>query len=112
MKQGYVYIMSNHSRSTLYIGVTSNLERRILEHKSSTGSKFTTHYHLTDLLYYEPVEGMENAIRREKQLKAWHREWKWTLINAENPDLKDLSVGWFTEKEIQEYSRNANGPSP
>lgn len=111
MKQGYVYIMTNPNRSTLYIGVTSNLERRLLEHKSRTGSKFTTKYYLTDLIYYEPIEGMENAIRREKQLKAWHRDWKWNLIKAENPKLRDLSEGWFSEEEIQEYVRNAKDTS-
>lgn len=74
MKHGYVYIMSNRNRTTTYIGVTSNLERRILEHKTGFGSKFTKRYNLVDLLYFETIFGMMNAIDREKQLKNWHKD--------------------------------------
>jgi putative endonuclease len=105
MKQGYVYIMSNKNRTTLYIGVTSNLERRVLEHKSGLGSIFTKRYNLHDLLYYESIAGMQNAINREKQLKNWHKSWKWNLIKTENPELKDLAREWFTEEDIKEYKR-------
>ena len=68
------------------------------------GSAFTKKYKLSDLIYYEPIEGMENAIRREKQIKNWHSEWKWNLICNQNPELKDLSAGWNTEDEIQAYT--------
>lgn len=83
--------MSNKSRSTLYIGVTSNLEARVLEHKSGEGSKFTSTYKCFELIFYEYHNKISHAIEREKQLKNWHREWKLNLIKKENPDLKDLS---------------------
>ena len=94
MKQSYVYIMSNKTNTTLYIGLTSNLERRVAEHKAGKGSGFTSRYNLTKLLYYERMQGMENAIKREKQLKNWHREWKWNLIKEQNPELVDLASDW------------------
>ena len=103
MKTGFVYILSNKNRTTLYIGVTSNLERRILQHKSGSGSVFTSRYHLTDLVYFEEIQGMQNAIDREKQLKNWHKAWKWNLIKTENPECKDLAASWFTEEEIAAY---------
>ncbi|RLD69370.1 MAG: hypothetical protein DRI95_00250 [Bacteroidetes bacterium] len=74
MKIGYIYLMSNKNRTTLYIGVTNNIQRRVLEHKSGQGSVFTSKYNLTDLLYFERIIGMQNAINREKQLKNWHKE--------------------------------------
>jgi len=95
MKEGFVYIMSNKSRTTIYIGVTNDLERRVLEHRNSEGSIFTSKYKLTDLIYFEQIPGMENAIEREKQLKNWHKEWKWNMIKESNPDLKDLAKDWF-----------------
>ena len=103
MKTGYVYILSNKNRTVLYIGVTGNLERRILRHKSGYGSEFTQKYKLNTLLYYEQIHGMKNAILREKQLKNWHRDWKWNLISNENPELLDLAEDWFTLDEIQEF---------
>ncbi len=102
MKQGYVYILSNKNRTTLYIGVTNDIERRALEHKTGYGSIFTKRYNLHDLLYFERIMGMQNAIDREKQLKNWHKEWKWNLIKEENPELKDLAKDWFTQEEIEE----------
>jgi len=106
MKTGYTYMMSNKNRTTLYIGVTSNLERRVLEHKSGYGSVFTKRYKLHDLLYFEVIMGMLNAIKREKQLKNWHKEWKWNLIKEKNPELKDLAEDWFSKEEIEEYKRS------
>jgi putative endonuclease len=94
MKTGFVYIMSNKNRTVLYIGVTSNLEARVLEHRSGQ-SHFTKSYNCHYLLYFESIPGMQNAIDREKQLKNWRREWKWNLIKAENPELKDLAEGWY-----------------
>jgi len=95
MKNGYVYIMSNPARTTLYIGVTSDLKKRVYQHKSLNGSTFTRKYVLTDLLYYEEISGMPNAIKRETQLKNWHKEWKWNLIKSVNPNLLDLSLDWY-----------------
>lgn len=108
MKEGFVYILSNKNRTTTYIGVTNDLERRIVEHKSGRGFIFTNKYNLTDLLYYERINGMQNAINREKQLKNWHNEWKWNLIKEKNPSLIDLSKDWFSNKEIEEFK---NTPS-
>ena len=102
-KQGFVYILSNKSRTVLYIGITSDLKRRILEHKSGLGSEFSSKYVTTDLLYFEQINGIQNAIDREKQLKNWHKEWKWNLINEENPNLNDLASDWFTTAEIEDF---------
>ena len=90
MKKGYVYILSNFARTTLYIGVTSDLESRISEHRNGTGSQFTTRYKLHFLMYFEEFQSIQLAIAREKQLKRWHREWKINLIKTVNPELKDL----------------------
>ncbi|MCX2680687.1 GIY-YIG nuclease family protein [Galbibacter sp. EGI 63066] len=92
MKEGYVYIVSNKNRSVLYIGVTSNLRKRIQEHKNKEGSIFTKKYSCVDLLYFEKFSGIRQAIKREKQLKNWHRDWKWNLIKEVNPELKDLYI--------------------
>lgn len=105
MKEGYVYIMSNKRRTTLYIGVTGDLENRILQHKCGYESAFTTKYKLTDLLYFEQIEGMDDAIARERQLKNWHCEWKWNLIKEENPEFIDLASDWFSKEEIDEYGK-------
>jgi putative endonuclease len=103
MKEGCVYIMANKKRTTLYIGVTSNLEIRVLQHKCGRGSKFTSLYKLKDLLYFETIPGMQNAIDREKQLKNWHKDWKWNLIKEQNPELTDLAADWYTKEEIANY---------
>ena len=105
MKQGFVYIMSNKNRTTIYIGVTNDLERRVLEHKSGHGSVFTDKYNLHDLLYFEQISGFQNAIDREKQLKNWHKDWKWNLIKEDNPELKDLAKDWFSKEEIDDYKQ-------
>ena len=90
MKGGYVYIMSNSKKTTLYIGVTSNIKSRISDHKNGIGSEFTSKYKLTDLLYYEEFPDIYQAIDREKQLKNWHRQWKINLIKSVNPEMSDL----------------------
>ncbi|MGQ1909298.1 GIY-YIG nuclease family protein [Marinifilum sp. RC60d5] len=92
MKGGYIYIMTNKNRTTLYIGVTSDLKRRIAEHDEGVGSKFTSKYNLTDLVYFEEFDDISEAIAREKQLKNWKREWKTNLIKSLNPELKDLKM--------------------
>lgn len=74
----------------LYIGVTSDLYKRVVQHKIGEGSQFTKKYSLSSLLYYEEFSGITQAIAREKQLKNWHKEWKWNLIKGLNPELKDL----------------------
>jgi putative endonuclease len=94
MNNGYVYILSNYTRTTLYIGVTNNIERRLYEHKSGKGSKFTHQYNCKYLMCLESFDDISDAINREKQLKNWHKEWKWNLIRVNNPELKDLSTEW------------------
>ena len=103
MKEGFVYIMSNKMRTTLYIGVTGDLETRVLQHKTGYGSAFTSKYQLKHLMYYEKILGMQNAIDREKQLKRWHREWKWNLIKENNPELNDLASDWYSDDEIKAF---------
>ena len=86
-KGGYVYIVSNKTRSVLYIGVTSNLSSRSWEHKNGEGYIFTSKYKCTDLVYYAFFDSIEEAIAREKVLKKWKRSYKEELIKSVNPDL-------------------------
>ena len=92
-KGGYVYIIASRSRR-LYIGVTSDLEKRMAEHKARVGSAFATRYNITRLVYYERHGDIRDAIEREKQLKKWRREKKVWLIERENPGWRDLTEDW------------------
>src|SRR5258705_13411962 len=85
-----VYIMASARRGTLYIGVTSNLPKRVWEHREGVVDGFTKQYHVKDLVWYEIHENPEEAITREKQLKKWNRAWKLELIENKNPDWTDL----------------------
>jgi putative endonuclease len=89
-KLGYVYILTNKKDGTLYVGVTSDLSKRIHEHKTKPVSSFTKTYNLDKLVYYEVSDSIVQAITREKQLKNWHRQWKIDLIERNNPDWNDL----------------------
>ena len=91
--QYYVYILTNKKQGTLYIGVTNDLVRRIWEHKNHVVEGFTEKYKLGRLVYYEETDNDESAIQREKQLKNWHRPWKITLIEKNNPEWNDLYAG-------------------
>jgi putative endonuclease len=95
MKKSYVYFMSNPNHTVIYIGVTSDLTRRVYEHKSKRYRGFTSRYNCTQLVYYEEFSRIEDAINREKQLKAGNRKRKEALIQENNPDWKDLSDGWL-----------------
>ena len=86
--------MTNYSETTLYIGVTINLQKRVWEHKNKVVEGFTKKYNVDKLVYYELTDSIESAINREKQLKRWHRQWKINLIKEMNPDFKDLSLDW------------------
>ena len=88
--QSYIYIMTNKKYGTLYIGVTSNLIKRVYEHKNSFVNGFTAKYNLKKLVYYEIFEDITEAIKREKQLKKYKRAWKIELIEKINPTWKDL----------------------
>ena len=89
-----MYILTNYIRSTLYIGVTNNLQRRVFEHKSKTNPSFTERYNVKYLVWYDETNDINEAIYREKQLKKWNRAWKERLINEMNPEWKDLSGEW------------------
>ncbi len=90
MKPGWVYIMSNAPFGTLYIGVTSDLPARVWQHRTGQGSSFCKRYGLTRLVYAEPHERVDDAIAREKAMKAWKRAWKTRLIEQHNPEWRDL----------------------
>lgn len=88
--QPTVYILSNMKRGTLYIGVTANPAVRILQHRRGEGSAFVRRYRLHRLVHSESYDRIDDAIRREKQLKAWRRAWKIELIEEQNPDWTDF----------------------
>ncbi len=88
--QPYVYMMASRRNGTLYIGVTSNLIKRIWEHKTNVVEGFTKQYGVHILVWYEAHETMESAIKREKALKKWRRKWKTDLVESFNPDWHDL----------------------
>ncbi|MDD5223799.1 MAG: GIY-YIG nuclease family protein [bacterium] len=94
MNSYFVYVMTNKSR-TLYIGVTNNLARRVFEHKNHLIEGFTKKYQITKLVYYEETSDIQEALKREKQLKGWLRKKKIDLIELMNPDWQDLSDGWY-----------------
>jgi len=90
MNQYYVYILASKKNGTLYIGVTSDLIKRIYEHKQKLIAGFTKEHDVHTLVYYEQHNEIEEAISREKQMKKWNRRWKIRLIEEKNPEWKDL----------------------
>ena len=90
MKTFYVYIITSKT-GTLYIGLTSNIKRRVYEHKQHIVPGFTDKYDIDHLLYFETLVDSLSAIRREKQIKAWRRDKKVQLIDSQNPGWNDLS---------------------
>ena len=98
MKNFYIYIMTNNSK-TLYVGITNNLVRRVYEHKNKLIDGFTKKYNLAKLVYYELINDADSAIKREKQLKNWHRQWKVNLIESLNKEWKDLSDKFLGDAE-------------
>ncbi|MFA6535223.1 MAG: GIY-YIG nuclease family protein [Candidatus Babeliales bacterium] len=90
MKNYYVYILCSKRNGTLYIGVTSNLSRRVQEHKAKLIPGFTAKYSVNRLVYFEVFDSAVVAIRREKCMKEWARSWKIRLIEKSNPEWKDL----------------------
>ncbi len=90
MLQGIVYILTNNNNTTLYTGVTRDLQRRVAEHKLHLNKGFTSKYNTEKLVYYEVYDRLDTGIKREKQLKKWRRVWKEKLINDFNPEWKDL----------------------
>ena len=92
-KQPAVYILASKRNGTLYVGVTSDLEKRAWQHKNNAVEGFTKQYGVPHLVYYELHGDMLSAIAREKQIKKWNRAWKLEVIEKQNPDWKDLWEG-------------------
>ena len=89
-KNFYVYILASQRNGTLYVGITSDLMKRVWEHKNKVTEGFTEQYGVNKLVYYEHFVDVGQAIRREKRLKKYNRKWKTDLIEERNPDWKDL----------------------
>ncbi len=87
---GFVYILASRKNGTLYVGVTSDLARRMQEHFNGTGSKFTARYGVMRLVWFEQHDLVTTAITREKTIKKWPRQWKINAIEADNPEWNDL----------------------
>jgi putative endonuclease len=93
--QYYIYILASQKNGTLYIGVTNDIERRVLEHKQKINEGFTSKYDVNRLVYFESFQYINDAILREKRLKKWNRQWKINLIEEENFEWNDLSEDWY-----------------
>jgi putative endonuclease len=91
MADFFVYILASRYRGTMYVGVTNNLSRRMFEHKSGAAPGFTKQYKINRLVYCETYSSVLEARERERILKKWRREWKFSLIEAQNPDWHDLT---------------------
>ncbi|MEP1151849.1 MAG: GIY-YIG nuclease family protein [Balneola sp.] len=90
MNKGYVYFLTNYRRTTMYIGVTNNINSRVWKHKLGERPLFTSKYKLTILVYAEEYDTISDAIAREKQLKSWHSQWEWNLRKEIQPRVKGL----------------------
>ena len=103
-------LANQHNTVLLYIGMTNDLERRVCEHRAGEASRFTEKYNTHKLVHVEEYTEVQDAIRREKQLKNWRRAWKEELIRERNPDFEDLSVSWrSTRSSSLDVESNACG---
>ena len=100
-KTYYVYLLTNWNNKVMYVGVTSNLERRVYEHKNKVVEGFTEKYNVGKLVYFETTNDVLAAIDREKQIKKWRREKKNQLVTGMNPEWKDLSLEWGKDFSFQ-----------
>lgn len=105
--QGIVYILTNKYNTTLYTGVTRDLQRRVAEHKLHLNKGFSDKYNTEKLVYYEVYDRFDEGILREKQLKKWHREWKEKLINDFNPEWNDLAESIGVDAEYIQAVKDA-----
>ena len=96
-KGGWVYIMANRYRGGMYVGVTADLTRRVYQHRIGKGSQHVADFGKTRIVFGERHEDIVAAIAREKRVKKWRREWKFALIEADNPDWRDLWLDWFSD---------------
>jgi putative endonuclease len=92
--QYYVYLLTNWNNKVMYAGVTSDLKRRLFEHRNKSVKGFTEKYNIHKLIYYEATSDVVSAIAREREIKKWRREKKNRLVETINPDWRDLSAGW------------------
>lgn len=101
MGQYFVYILASRPRGTLYVGVTNKLLFRVTQHKNGTGSRFTAKYKVNRLVYYAAFDSIYEAIRYEKRIKNWKREWKLNHIEDFNPEWRDLYYD-FVDEDVSE----------
>jgi len=99
-KEAYIYFMANKHNNVLYVGVTNDLRRRVAEHIAKINKGFTYKYNCDKLVYFEIIISITDAIKREKQLKNWKREWKDELISSMNPNWNDLSEEIGVDDEL------------
>ena len=109
-KGGWVYIMADRYRGDMCVGVTAELVQRVQQHREGVGSAHVAEYGLTRIVYSERFEEIEPAIAREKQLKRWRREWKFALIEADNPDWRDLWDDWCPADRLSEQRDPGSSP--
>lgn len=108
MKTYYVYLLASKRNGTLYIGITSNLQKRIYQHKHDLKKGFTSDYGIHTLVYFEETIDIKSAIVREKQLKKWNRAWKLELIEKNNPQWEDLASSWFEEANTKKLDSRSS----
>jgi len=106
----WVYMMQSASRRALYVGTTSKLTNRVFQHKTHGRGGFTAKYNAERLVWFEQFSDMRSAIEREKQIKGWRREKKELLVQAQNPQWRDLSEGWFERHRYQPETPKAKAP--
>ncbi len=106
----YVYILTSSDNAMFYVGVTNNLIRRVIEHKIHCNEGFTSEYNVNKLVYFELFANIEDAIKREKQLKRYKRLWKFNLVNEFNANWIDLSEKVGITREMIESAKNG-GPA-
>lgn len=94
MKRYFVYVLTNKNNKIFYVGMTSDLEKRIWEHKNRMVDGFTEKYNLKKLVWFGEGVDVNEIIRKEKQIKKWNKEWKKNLVEKSNPEWKDLSLGF------------------
>ena len=113
MKQGgFVYIMASHKMGTLYIGSTSDLMARILQHRDKTYKGFTSKYSVDKLVYYEWHDKLTDMVNRERQMKSWKRNWKLKVIIDFNPGWVDLTEDVLNDYGYSLYTSSGSRPSP
>lgn len=109
-KGGWVYIMADRYRGGLYLGVTADLVRRVQQHRDGTGSAHVLRYGLNRIVHAEQFDEILAAISREKLLKRWRRDWKFALIEAHNPNWRDLWDEWFPAVGVPEQRDPGSSP--